>query len=325
MRVTRRNVLHLGAGTFAASTLPRTARALSYPTRPVHIVIGYPAGGTSDTVGRLMAQWLSDRLGQTFVIDNRPGAGSNIATEMVTRAPPDGYTLLQITASNAINATLFDNLNFNFIRDIVPVGGIFRAPNILEINPSVPATTVPELIAYVKANPGKLNLASSGVGSVQHLAGELFKSMAGLDMRDVAYRGSPAVLVDLLRGDVQAFFDLVPASIQFIKAGKLRPLAVTGTTRVAALPDLPTISDFLPGYEASTWNGFGAPANTPTEIVDILNKEMNAALADAGFQARLADLGATPMPVTPAEFSTLIASETKKWGALIKSAGIQAE
>ena len=325
MKLPRRKFLHLAAGAATLPALPRIACARTYPARPVHIILGFPPGGSSDVIGRLMGQWLSERLGQPFVFDNRPGAGSNIGTEMVVRAAPDGYTLLWAATPNAANATLYDNLNFNFIRDIAPVVGVFRVPNVMEVNPAVPVKTVPEFIAYAKANPGKLNFGSGGIGATQHLATELFKFMAGVDMRHVPYRGSAAALIDLLAGRVQVMFDLMPSSIGYIRAGKLRALAVTTATRSAALPDLPTVSEFVPGYEASTWNGVGVPRNTPPEIINKLTKEINAGLADPNIKARLADLGATEIGGSAADFGKLVADETEKWGKIIKFAGIKAE
>ena len=325
MNLLRRRFLHLVAGAVALPAVPRIARAQSYPTWPAHIILGFPAGGSSDVIGRLMAQWLSERLGQPFVFDNRPGAGSNIGTEMVARAAPDGNTLLWTTSANAINATLYDNLNFNFIRDFAPVAGVFRVPNVLEVNPSVPVKTVPDFIAYAKANPGKLNFASGGNGTTAHVAGELFKMMTGVDMRHVPYRGSAPALIDLLGGQVQVMFDLMSTSIEHIRASKLRALAVTTAMRTAALPDIPTVGDFVPGYEASTLNGVAAPRNTPTEIIDKLNTEINGGLTDPKINGRLADLGAVPMPMTPAEFGKLVAGETEKWAKVVKFADIKAE
>ena len=277
----------------------------------------------NDIVARLIGQWLSERLGQPFIIENRPGAGSNIATEAVVRAPPDGYTLLLVGPPNAINATLYDKLNFNFIRDIAPVASIVRVPNVMVVNPSVPAKTVPEFIAYAKANPGKINMASAGIGSSAHVAGELFKMMTGVDMVHVPYRGAAPALTDLLGGQVQVCSPRMPASIEYIKAGKLRALAVTTATRSEALPDVPTVGEFVPGYEASSWYGVGAPKNTPAEIVDKLNKEINAALADPKIKARLADLGGTALAGSPADFGKLIADETEKWGKVIRAANIK--
>jgi tripartite-type tricarboxylate transporter receptor subunit TctC len=289
------------------------------------MILGFPAGGSSDVIGRLMAQWLSQRLGQPFVFDNRPGAGSNIGTEFVAKSAPDGYTMLMSTPANAINATLYDNLNFNYLRDFAPVAGVFRVPNVLEVNPSVPVNSVPELIAYAKANPGQLNYATGGIGTTQHLSAELFKFMTGVDIRHVPYRGSAPALVDLLAGQVQVMFDLMPASIGYIRAGKLRPLAVTTAERSAALPDVPAVSEFIPGYEASTWNGFSVPANTPADIIETLNKEINAGLADPQIQARLAALGAAVLSGSPSDFGKLVADDTEKWGKIIRADNIKAE
>ena len=325
MKLPRRKFLHVAAGAAALPALPRVASALDYPTRPVHLLVGFAAGGPLDTSARLIAQWLSERLGQPFVIENRPGAGSNLATEIVARAPPDGYTLLEASAANAWNAALYDNLSFNFIRDIALVAGVRRAAGVMEVNPSVPVRTVPEFIAYAKANPGKINMATGGAGSAPHLYGELFKVMAGVDLVTVNYRGSAPALPDLIAGQVQVMFDVVISSIGHIRAGKLRPLGVTTTARLEVLPDVPPISDFLPGYEASSWDGIGAPANTPPEIVGILNKQVNAALADPTFKARLADLGAEPFAGSPAEFGKFIVDYTEKWGKVIRAAGIKAE
>jgi tripartite-type tricarboxylate transporter receptor subunit TctC len=324
MKRSRRGFLHLATGTAALLALPHIAKSQAYPSRPVHIILGFPPGGSSDVIGRLMAQWLSERLGQPFVFENRPGAGSNIGTELVARGSPDGYTLLWATSANAINATLYSNLNFDFIHDFAPVAGIFRVPNVLEVNPSVPVRTVPELIAYAKANPGKLNFASGGIGSTSHLAAELFKFMAGVDMRHVPYRGSAPALIDLLSGEVQVMFDLMPASIGYIRAGKLRALAVTTSMPSEALPDLPTVNKFLPGYEASTWNGVAVPRNTSTEIIDKLNRDINAGLAHPNIKARLTELGATALPQSSADFGKLIADETEKWGKVIRAANIKA-
>jgi len=315
----------VAAGAAALPAVPRVASALDYPTRPVHLLVGFAAGGPLDTSARLIGQWLSERLGQPFVIENRPGAGSNLATEIVARAPPDGYTLLEASAANAWNAALYDNLSFNFIRDIALVAGVRRAAGVMEVNPSVPVKTVPEFIAYAKANPGKINMATGGAGSAPHLYGELFKMMAGVDLVTVNYRGSAPALPDLIAGQVQVMFDVVISSIGHIRAGKLRPLGVTTAARLAVLPDVPPISDFLPGYEASSWDGIGAPANTPPEIIGILNKQVNAALADPIFKARLADLGAEPFAGSPAEFGKFIVDYTEKWGKLIRAAGIKAE
>jgi tripartite-type tricarboxylate transporter receptor subunit TctC len=302
-------------------TLPRIAVAQTYPTRPLRLVIGYPPGGSADITARLIGQWLSERLGQPVVIESRPGAGTNIATETVVNAPPDGYTLLLVAPANAINATLYEKLNHNFMRDIAPVAGLIRFPNVIVVNPSVPAKTVPELIAYAKANPGKLNMASSGAGSTIHVSGELFKMMTGINMVHVPYRGGAPALTDLISGQVQVMFDNVPTSIEFIRAGKLRPLAVTTAARSHVLPDLPTVADFVPGYEASAWYGLGVPKGTPEAIVDRLNTEINAILADPKAKARFAELGASLLAGSPAEFGQLVADETEKWAKVVKFSG----
>ena len=297
------------------------ATAQTYPTRPVRLIIGYPPGGSADITARLLGQWLSERLGQPFVIESRPGASTNIATEAVVRAPPDGYTLLLVAPANAINATLYEKLNFNFISDIAPVAGIIRFPNVMVVNPLVPAKTVPEFIAYAKANPGRLNMASSGNGSTIHVSGELFKMMTGVNMVHVPYRGGAPALTDMISGQVQVMFDNVPTSIEFIRAGKLRALAVTTATRSEVLPDLPTVADFVPGYEASAWYGVGVPKGTPDDIIDKLNKEINAILADPKAKARLADLGASLLAGSSADFGKLVADETEKWGKVVKFSG----
>ena len=325
MKFPRRKFLHLAAGAAALPTMSRSVRAQGYPTRPVHIIVGFAAAGPSDIAARLIGQWLSERLARQFVIENRPGAGSNIATEMVVRAPPDGYTLLLVGAPAAINATLYSNLNFNVIRDIAPVAGIVRVPGVMVVNPSVPANTVAEFIAYAKTNPGKVNIATGGTGSVPDVAGELFKFMAGVDLVRVGYRGGGPALIDLLGGQVQVMFESMLTTITYIRTGKLRALAVTSATRSEALPDIPTMAEFLPGYEASAWYGIGAPKNTPTQLIDKLNMEINAGLADSKIKEGLADLGGVPMPMTAAEFGKLIADETEKWGKVIKFAGIKPE
>jgi tripartite-type tricarboxylate transporter receptor subunit TctC len=301
------------------------AMAQGFPARPVRIIVGYPPGGLSDIVARLIGQRLSERLGQPFVIENRPGAASNIATEAVVHAPADGYTLLLVNPANATSATFYDKLNFNFIREIAPVAGIVRAANIMEVNPSVPATTIPEFIAYAKANPGKVNFASAGNGTNLHLTGELFKMMTGVNLVHVPYRGSAPALTDLLGGQVQMMFDNLPSSIEYVRTGKLRALAVTTAARSPALPDIPTVGDFVPGFEASVWQGIGAPKKTPPGIVERLNEEINAALADPKVSAQLANLGSTALALSPAEFGTLIAEETAKWGKVIRAASIKAE
>jgi len=323
VKLPRRHFLHLAAGTAALPAVSRIARAQTYPTRPVHLIVGFPAGSGGDTLARLMGQWLSERLGQQVIVDNRPGAGSNIGTELVVRAPPDGYTLLMVVLTSAMSAMLYDNLNFNFIRDIAPVASFGRSPFVMVVNPSFPAKTVAEFIAYAKANPGKINMASSGNGSSAHVFGELFKAMAGVDLVHVPYRGS--FFPDLLGGQVQVAFNPIPAVIGYIRAGELRALAVTSATRSEALPDILTVGDFVPGYEASGWEGVGAPRNTPAEIIDKLNKEMNAVLADPKTKARLADLGDLSTPMTPDEFRKFIADETEKWGKVIRAANIKAE
>jgi len=325
MKLPRRKFLHLAADAAALPAVSRIARAQAYPSRPVRIVVGFAAGGPTDIIARLIGQWLSERLGQQFVIENRPGAAGKIATEAVVRAPPDGYTLLQVSTSAAINATLYGKLNYDFIRDIVPVAGIIRAPGVVVVNPTVSARTIPELIAYAKANPGKLTMASPGTGSSPHLAGELFKTMTGVNITLVSYRGDAPAITDLLAGQVQMMIPAPAAFIEYIRAGKVRALAVTTSTRWEGLPDIPTVSEFVPGYEASFWWGVGAPKNTPAEIMDRLNKEINAGLADPKMKARLADLGGTVLPGTPADFGKLIADETEKWGKVIQAANIKAE
>jgi tripartite-type tricarboxylate transporter receptor subunit TctC len=325
MKLPRRKFLHLAAGVAALPALSRTASALDYPTRPVHLIAGFPPGGIVDIIARLIGQWMSERLGQPFVIENRVGAGSNIATELVTRAQPDGYTLLLVSSVNAWNTAIYDNLKFNFIRDIAPIASIVRTPALMEVNSSVPAKTVPEFIAYAKANPGKLNMGTGGPGSGQHVYGELFKVMAGVDLVTVHYRGAGLALPDLISGRVDVMFDPVASSIGYIRAGQLRPLGVTTAARIDALPDVPPIGDFVPGYEASGWDGIGGPANTPPEIVAILNKEVNAALADPTFKARLVDLGADSFASSPAEFGKFIVEYTEKWAKVIRAANIKAE
>jgi tripartite-type tricarboxylate transporter receptor subunit TctC len=321
----RRNFPHLAAGAAALPVVSRIAFAQAYPSRPVRLIVSFAAGGPTDILARLTAQWLSERLGQQFVVENRPGGGGNIGTEAVVRASPDGYTLLMAGGNNAINATLYDKLNFNFIRDIAPVATIIRAPQILVVNPSVPAKSVPEFIAYAKANPGKIHMASGGTGTPPHLAGELFKMMAGVDLIHVPYRGNGPAFNDLIGGQVQVMFPSPVGLLEYIQAGKLRALAVTTATRSDALPDIPTMAEFVPGYEASGWFGVGAPRNTPAEIIDKLNKEINAGLADPKMQARLADFGGTPLVLSPADFGRLIAEETEKWGNVIRALSIKAD
>jgi tripartite-type tricarboxylate transporter receptor subunit TctC len=321
LKLARRRFLYLATAAAALPSVSRMATAQTYPTRPVRLIIGYPPGGSADITARLLGQWLSERLGQPFVIESRPGASTNIATEAVVRAPPDGYTLLLVAPANAINATLYEKLNFNFIGDIAPVAGIIRFPNVMVVNPLVPAKTVPEFIAYAKANPGRLNMASSGNGSTIHVSGELFKMMTGVNMVHVPYRGGAPALTDMISGQVQVMFDNVPTSIEFIRAGKLRALAVTTATRSEVLPDLPTVADFVPGYEASAWYGVGVPKGTPDDIIDKLNKEINAILAEPKAKARLADLGASLLAGSSADFGKLVADETEKWGKVVKFSG----
>jgi tripartite-type tricarboxylate transporter receptor subunit TctC len=325
MKLPRRNFLYLAAGAAALPGVSRFAFAQAYPTRPVRLIVPFAPGGGSDIIARLMGQWLSERLGQQFVIDNRPGGGGNIATEAVVRAPPDGYTLLVATSANAFNTTLYEKLNFNFIRDIAPVAGIIIVPDVMVVNPSFPAKTVPEFIAYAKANPGKLSMASAGIGTPGHVAAELFKMMTGTDMPFVSYRGAGAALPDLIAGQVQVMFATMPSSIGYVRAGNVHPLAVTTATRSDALPDVPTVSEFVPGYEASIWFGIGAPKNTPAEIVDKLNEEVNAGLVDPKLKARLADLGGTVFAGSPVDFGKFIADETEKWAKVIKFAGIKVD
>jgi tripartite-type tricarboxylate transporter receptor subunit TctC len=321
----RRTFLHLAAGAAALPAISRISWAQAYPTRPVRIIVGFAAGGAFDIAARLIGKRLSERLAQPFIVENRPGASTNIATEAVVHAPADGYTLLLAGAVNTVNATLYGNLKFDFIRDIAPVAGIIRFPNLIAVNPSFPAKTVSEFIAYAKANPGKIAFASTGTGSTQHLAGELFKMMTGVDMVHIPYRGAAPALTDLISGQVQVMFGPLPPSIEFIRAGKLRALAVTTTTRSEALPDIPTVGEFVPGYEASGWNGVGAPKHTPAEVIDKLNKEINAGLADPDIKARLADLGGTTLGGSPAEFGKLVADEIEKWSKVVKFADLKPE
>jgi tripartite-type tricarboxylate transporter receptor subunit TctC len=323
-KLARRKFLHLVAGA-ALPAVSSAARAEAYPSRPVHIIFGFPAGGGSDTIARRMGQWLSQRLGQSFVIENRPGNVTNLATEAVVRAPADGYTLLLATSPNATNATLYPNLNFNFIRDIAPVASIGRIPNIMEVSPSSPAKTVDEFITYTKANPGRISYGSTGNGTTGHMSGELFKMITGINMVHVPYSSAPPALADLTAGRVQVMFDPIATSIEHVKAGRLRPLAVTTLARSAALPGIPALSDFLPSYESSAWFGFGAPKGTPVEIVGKLNEEINAGLTDAVVRARLADLGVTVVVGSSANFGEFIADETEKWGKVVRFAGIKVE
>jgi tripartite-type tricarboxylate transporter receptor subunit TctC len=321
----RRQLLHLAAGAAALPALSRVAGAQAYPSRPVRIVVGYSPGGGNDIFGRLIGQWLSERLGQSFVIENRPGAASNIATAAVVSAPPDGYTLLLVSVSNTINATLYDKLSFNFGRDIAPVAGISRVPNIMAVQSSLPAKTIPEFIAHAKANPRSISVATPGIGSPQHVAGELFNMMAGVSMTHVPYRGIAPALTDLLGGQVQVLFGSAPGTVEYVKTGKVKALAVTSATRWEGLPEVPAMSEFLPGFEASSWYGVAAPRNTPADIVDRLNKEINAALADAKMKARIAELGGSNLGGPPADFGKLIADETEKWGKVIRAANIKPE
>jgi tripartite-type tricarboxylate transporter receptor subunit TctC len=322
-KLPRRRFLEISAGTLALPAIMRSARADTYPSRPIHLLVGFPPGGTADTLARLTGQILSERLNQPVVVENRGAAGSSIATEAVVRAPPDGYTLLFIASPNVINAMLNPDLTFNFVRDIAPVGGVCQNPLILEVNPAVPVNSVPELIAYTKAHPGELNMASGGIGSTPHLAGELFKMLTGVNMLHVPYRGDGPAVTDLLAGQVQVMFDIIIVSIQHIRAGTLHPLAVTSATRVPNLPNLPRVADFVPGYEVSAWQGIGAPKDTPPDIIAKLNTAISEGLADPKIKARLDDLGGLPMPMAPADFAKLIAGETEKWGKVIKFAGIK--
>jgi tripartite-type tricarboxylate transporter receptor subunit TctC len=325
MKFPRRAVLRLTVGAAVLPSILRIAKADTYPTRPVHLIVAFAAGGTNDIVARLLGQSLSERLGQPVIIENKPGAGSNVGTEAVVHAAPDGYTLLMAGTPNAINATLYDKLPFNFIRDVTPVAGILSMPDVMEINPSLPVRTIPEFIAYARANPGKIAMASAGTGGATHVAGELFKAMTGINMVHVPYRGDAPALVDLMGGQVQVMFDLMPASIEYIRAGKLRPLGVTTAVRSETLPDLPAVGEFVPGYEASAWLGIGAPRQTPVEIIDRLNREINAVLSDPKFKAQLGGLGGRVLAGSPAEFGKLIADETEKWGRVIRTANIKPE
>lgn len=325
MQLPRRKLLRLATGAGALPAVSRIAWALDYPIRPVRIIVGFPAGSQGDVLARLFGQWLSERLGQTFVVENRPGAGDNIATETVVRASPDGHTLLYVVTANAINATLYEKLDFNFIRDIAPIARVGEAPLVLEVNPSVPIKTVPELIAYARANPGKLSFASSGNGTITHMAGALFNAMSGIQMLHVPYRGPVQAVTDLLSGRVQVMFDLLQTSLGYIKGRKLRPLGVTSATRLDLLPDVPPIAEFVPGYEAYSWSGFGVPKSVPAEIVSKLNDEINAGLDDPTIKVKLAHLGTIPMPITAGQFAKFIADETTKWAKVIRKEGIRAD
>jgi len=323
--ITRRRFAILAGAAAVCPSALRTARAQAYPARPVRLIVGFPAGGAADITARLIGQWLSERLGQPVVIENRPGAGTNIGTDAVVKAPPDGYTLLLISAANTINATLYERLNFNFIRDIAPVAGLIRGPLVMEVHPSVPARTVPEFIAYAKARPGMINMGSAGNGTPGHMSGELFRMMTGLNLVHVPYRGGAPALTDLLAGQVQVMFDNLPTSIEYVRAGKLRALAVTTSARANMLPEVPTVSEFVPGYEVSSWFGIGAPAGTSADIVDKLNADIGAALADPRLRTRIADLSSVPLPMSPRELATFIAAETEKWAAVIKFSGAKAD
>jgi tripartite-type tricarboxylate transporter receptor subunit TctC len=325
MTLRRRRFLQISAAAAALPVLPHLARAETYPSRTVRIIVATSAGGTTDIVARLLGQWLADKLGQSFVVENRTGGGNNIGTEAAARSPADGYTLFMANTVNAINTTLYKNLNYNFITDLVPVAIVMRSPVIMQVHPSVPAKTVPEFIAYAKANPGKVNMGSGGVGATGHMAGELFQLMAGIKLTHVPYRGESLALTDLLGGQVQVVFATAGSSIQYIKADKLRPLAVTTAERIALLPDLPTLKEFLPGYEASSWNGLTAPKNTPPEIIEKLNREINTAMADPKIKSRIVDLGGPPIIGSPADFGKIIAEDTAKWAKVIQVSGAKAE
>jgi tripartite-type tricarboxylate transporter receptor subunit TctC len=321
MTLPRRQFLRLAGAAVALPAVARIARAQAYPARQIRLIIGYPPGGSADITARLIAQWLTERLGQPVIIESRPGGGTNIATEAMINAPPDGYTLLLVAPANAINATLYEKLNHNFVRDTTPIAGIIRFPNVVVVHPSVPVTSIPELVAYAKANPGKLNMASSGNGSTIHMSGELFKMMTGVDMIHVPYRGGALALTDMVAGQVQVMFDNIPTAAEFVRSGKLRGLAVTGAARSEVLPDLPTVAEFLPGYEATSWYGLGAPKGTPDEVVERLNREVNAILADPKTRARFLEMGASLLPGSAQAFGKLVEDETEKWGKVVKFAG----
>jgi tripartite-type tricarboxylate transporter receptor subunit TctC len=325
LEISRQRFLKLIASAVALPTFARIATGQNYPSRPIHIIVGFPPGGAADVTARLIGQWLSERLGQPFIIENRPGAGTNIGTEAVAKSPADGYTLLLVSVANTVNASLYESLNFDFIRDITPVAGLVRGPLVMEVNPSVPATTVPEFIAYAKANPGMINIASAGIGTPGHMASELFQLLTDLDLLDVPYRGGAPALTDLLAGQVHVMFDNLPISLEYIRAGKLRALAVSTITRSDTLPDLPTVSEFVPGYEVSSWFGIGAPRNTPRQVVDKLNAEINAGLTTPKLKAQLMDLGSSPLIGSPADFGSLIVKETEKWRKVIQAAKIKPE
>jgi len=324
-KLPRRQFLHLAAGAAALPALSRTAWAQAYPSRPVRLIVPFTPGGAADLTARLVSQWLAEHLGQQFIIENRPGAGTNIGTEAVVKAPADGYTLLLVSVANTVNATLYDKLNFDFLRDIAGVAGLIRGPLVMDTHPSVPARTVPEFIAHAKANPGRINLASAGNGTPGHMAGELFRMATGVNWVHVPYRGAAPAMTDLLAGQVQVIFDNLPTSLEHIKAGKVRPLAVTTATRAAALPEIPTVGEFVPGYEVSSWFGIGVPKGVPAEIVAKLNRDINAALNDPTIKTRIAELSSVPLPMTPAAFSTHLADETEKWGKVVKAANIKPE
>jgi tripartite-type tricarboxylate transporter receptor subunit TctC len=325
LEISRQRFLKLIASAVALPTFARIATGQNYPSRPIHIIVGFPPGGAADVTARLIGQWLSERLGQPFIIENRPGAGTNIGTEAVAKSPADGYTLLLVSVANTVNASLYESLNFDFIRDITPVAGLVRGPLVMEVNPSVPATTVPEFIAYAKANPGMINIASAGIGTPGHMASELFQLLTDLDLLDVPYRGGAPALTDLLAGQVHVMFDNLPTSLEYIRAGKLRALAVSTITRSDTMPDLPTVSEFVPGYEVSSWFGIGAPRNTPRQVVDKLNAEINAGLTTPKLKAQLMDLGSSPLIGSPADFGSLIVKETEKWRKVIRAAKIKPE